>query len=318
MAPAQPSARFRGSVAYDSEDARIISPRPTALVHLVRHANGLEPFVRFMDSYDRHPAGLDHELVLLFKGFPVDVATAPYTQRVTDRELRAIHVSDEELDLSAYVAAAASIESRWILHEPAGAQSRGALVHWLWTLGTTAVHFPRMAPSPRCIRHQRLPRRSRHVSLTMYRAAPLEARAPLPRKGRASMTAQLRRLGVRRRPEMTIPSTFLDVVLPSLAAQTFADMHTVVADNGSTDGTAAWLGRAMAGRGAHRASAQRWSYRWAEPLPAGGRGQRVHLAAKQRRRARAGCRGRARRSFASPRCGRIGWPQADRLPRAGV
>ena len=33
----------------------------------------------------------------------------------------------------------------------------------------------------------------------------------------------------------------LEVVLPSLAAQTFTDFRTVVVDNGSSDGSAAWL-----------------------------------------------------------------------------
>ena len=39
------------------------------VVHLVRAANGTEPLRVFLDSYRRHPAGLDHELLLLCKGF---------------------------------------------------------------------------------------------------------------------------------------------------------------------------------------------------------------------------------------------------------
>src|SRR5665213_1673531 len=42
------------------------------VVHLVRAANGIEPFRAFLESYVRHPAGLQHELVLLFKGFSSD------------------------------------------------------------------------------------------------------------------------------------------------------------------------------------------------------------------------------------------------------
>lgn len=39
------------------------------VVHLVRAANGTAPLRVFLDSYRRHPAGLDHELLLLCKGF---------------------------------------------------------------------------------------------------------------------------------------------------------------------------------------------------------------------------------------------------------
>ena len=40
-----------------------------ALVHLVRKANGPEPFREFLESYRAADAGADHDLVLLLKGF---------------------------------------------------------------------------------------------------------------------------------------------------------------------------------------------------------------------------------------------------------
>ena len=40
-----------------------------ALVHLVRKANGPEPFRRFLESYRAVDAGAPHDLVLLLKGF---------------------------------------------------------------------------------------------------------------------------------------------------------------------------------------------------------------------------------------------------------
>jgi hypothetical protein len=39
------------------------------VVHLVRQANGTAPLRSFLESYGRHPAGVDHSLLLLFKGF---------------------------------------------------------------------------------------------------------------------------------------------------------------------------------------------------------------------------------------------------------
>jgi hypothetical protein len=83
-----------------------------ALVHLVRHANGLAPFEAFMASYERFDAGREHDLVLLLKGFPGEAAAAPYLERAAGA--RALHVSDEGLDLGAYLTAAARLEHRYV------------------------------------------------------------------------------------------------------------------------------------------------------------------------------------------------------------
>ena len=78
----------------------------TAVVHLVRHANGPEPFETFMESYRRHDPGLEHDLVLLFKGFP-EGATAPYRERADDAAT--VDVPDTGFDLGAYRAAAETL-----------------------------------------------------------------------------------------------------------------------------------------------------------------------------------------------------------------
>jgi len=54
---------------------------PIAVVHLVREANGLEPFDTFMDSYRRMDSELEHDLVLLLKGFANRSAHAAYLAR---------------------------------------------------------------------------------------------------------------------------------------------------------------------------------------------------------------------------------------------
>lgn len=236
--------------------------RSTALVHLVRYANGLDPFLRFMESYERHPAGLDHELVLLFKGFPDQAATAPYMRRAEGAYPRAVQLGDQGLDLTAYMAAAEMVVSdricfvnsfseilapgwlslldsamedpsvgaagatgswasalsyslfqlglaggygetlpdrptaRKALHELAGVQSRGPALHWLWTLGMTAGRFPRMClfPAVHLRTNAFLIDRSTFRSL---RTGGLRSKqgAYYMESGRASMTAQLRRLG---------------------------------------------------------------------------------------------------------------------------
>jgi hypothetical protein len=78
----------------------------TALVHLVRRANGLEPFEAFLASYDRHDAGLEHELVLLFKGFDSVAELAPYRALAGARVSGELQVPDDGLDLAAYMTAA--------------------------------------------------------------------------------------------------------------------------------------------------------------------------------------------------------------------
>jgi len=47
------------------------------VAHLVRRANDIGTFQSFLESYHRHPAGVPHELLLIFKGFS-RAELAPY------------------------------------------------------------------------------------------------------------------------------------------------------------------------------------------------------------------------------------------------
>jgi hypothetical protein len=80
-----------------------------AVVHLVRRQNGLAPLERFLDSYRRHPAGLPHELVVVFKGFPGSAGEG-YERLLADLPLRRLFVPDRGFDLRAYFAAVAHFE----------------------------------------------------------------------------------------------------------------------------------------------------------------------------------------------------------------
>jgi hypothetical protein len=79
-----------------------------AVVHLVRHANGLEPFDAFLSSYRRLEAGVDHDLVLLFKGFQ-DAEAAQYLEHAQGNAAGSIAVPDTGFDLRAYLAAARTL-----------------------------------------------------------------------------------------------------------------------------------------------------------------------------------------------------------------
>jgi hypothetical protein len=84
----------------------------TAVVHLVREANGVAPFEAFLDSYRRHEAAAEHDLVLLFKGFPDERTAAPYLERAGGAATSSIHVSDTGFDLRAYLDAARTLPHR--------------------------------------------------------------------------------------------------------------------------------------------------------------------------------------------------------------
>jgi hypothetical protein len=73
-----------------------------AVVHLVLASYGIEPFRDFIDSYRRHPAGLDHRLVLAMKGFASEEAKSGHLQLVRDVYHVAVEVPDEGFDIGSY------------------------------------------------------------------------------------------------------------------------------------------------------------------------------------------------------------------------
>jgi hypothetical protein len=84
-----------------------------AVVYLARYAEGAEPLRRFIESYQRHPAGADHDLIVVFKGCrDREVGVQPgLFQRVKHV---AIHMADEGFDLGAYRFAARSLNHELI------------------------------------------------------------------------------------------------------------------------------------------------------------------------------------------------------------
>lgn len=67
------------------------------VAHLVHVANDIRYFHRFLASYRRNPAGMDHDLVIIFKGFPQDRVPVPY-----EEELRGIAYTPYFVDLSGF------------------------------------------------------------------------------------------------------------------------------------------------------------------------------------------------------------------------
>ncbi len=114
---------------------------PLRLVHLVRQVNGPEPLERFLDSYREHDAGVEHQLVLLFKGFESQSAATPYRERAGELDAEAIFVHDEGFDLDAYLTAAAELGAgRYCF---VNSFSRVLAAGWLRQLDD-ALHEPRV------------------------------------------------------------------------------------------------------------------------------------------------------------------------------
>ncbi len=80
------------------------------VVHLVRKKNGIEPFKRFVDSYLKHAAGRDHDLLLVFKGFSPNDNIEAYVGLLANVRYRTMYVSDFGFDISAYMKAAAATD----------------------------------------------------------------------------------------------------------------------------------------------------------------------------------------------------------------
>jgi len=90
------------------------SGKRVAVVYLARKAEGEGPLRRFVDSYLRHPAAIEHSLVVIYKGFEqakeladarAIFATIPHT---------GIELSDAGFDIGAYLAAARRLEHDYL------------------------------------------------------------------------------------------------------------------------------------------------------------------------------------------------------------
>jgi hypothetical protein len=83
------------------------------VVHLVRKKNGIETFRRFIESYLKHPAGIDHELLILYKGFRLQVDTVPYEELLVGVRHSSLKVTDIGFDLRAYFTVAERLRHQY-------------------------------------------------------------------------------------------------------------------------------------------------------------------------------------------------------------
>ena len=82
------------------------------VVHLARAANGPAPLQAFLESYRTHPAGIEHELLLLFKGFAGPLPRQ-YEDLLAGVPHRRRFITDRGLDIDAYFDTAKAHQADW-------------------------------------------------------------------------------------------------------------------------------------------------------------------------------------------------------------
>jgi hypothetical protein len=100
---------------YCSQDAGAATLTKIGVVYLCRFAEGEEPARRFLDSYRRHPAGIDHDLHIAFKGFPNREALDGLRASLGTQLVHTIELDDAGYDIGSYFAAANIVASPQLL-----------------------------------------------------------------------------------------------------------------------------------------------------------------------------------------------------------
>ena len=85
-----------------------------AVFHLVRAHNQIGPLHAFLGSYREHVAGVPHELVILFKGFPEDRLPPEYQQALDGIAHRPMFVQDVRFDIATYLTAARACDRAYL------------------------------------------------------------------------------------------------------------------------------------------------------------------------------------------------------------
>ncbi|HEY4141228.1 MAG TPA: hypothetical protein VGM57_07440 [Pseudolabrys sp.] len=89
--------------------------RDIGVIYLCRFAEGEEPVRRFLATYRAHDAGVDHDLHVVFKGFPDRVSLEKFYALFDGFDINPIELDDSGFDLGAYVRAAQAVSNRRVI-----------------------------------------------------------------------------------------------------------------------------------------------------------------------------------------------------------
>ncbi len=85
-----------------------------AVFYLARRAEGVKAFERFVRSYEAHPSGQDHQLVVIYKGFENNRDLRAARKAFSGVRHKSVLISDEPYDIGAYLHAAKRIDSTYV------------------------------------------------------------------------------------------------------------------------------------------------------------------------------------------------------------
>jgi hypothetical protein len=86
------------------------------VVHLVRKKNGTEPFRIFLESYLNYQAGIEHTLLIIYKGFSGKSDVAAYENLLAGIPHTCLFLSDIGFDLRPYFVAARQSSSKYLCY----------------------------------------------------------------------------------------------------------------------------------------------------------------------------------------------------------
>ena len=110
------------------------------VVHLVRKKNGMEPFRLFLESYLKYPAGVDHDLLILYKGFYRKADISPFEELLKDVPHSFLMVADFGFDLRPYFVAAEKHDSKYFCF----LNSFSVVLDKDWLLNSTGTSISRV------------------------------------------------------------------------------------------------------------------------------------------------------------------------------
>ena len=85
-----------------------------AIVYLARARSRIESLRRFLRSYERHSGGLEHDLVVVFKGFSQEAELAEWRTALARFPHQELRMSDFGFDIRAYSLAARRLPHRYL------------------------------------------------------------------------------------------------------------------------------------------------------------------------------------------------------------
>jgi hypothetical protein len=89
--------------------------RDVGIIYLNRFAEGESPVRRFLQSYRDHSAGVDHDLNVVFKGFPDRDSIARARKLFANTPSNFVELDDVGYDIGSYVQAANAVSNRRLI-----------------------------------------------------------------------------------------------------------------------------------------------------------------------------------------------------------